>query len=121
MSKYVDIYLLPIKAENVDEYKALAKKAGKFFIKHGALSYREYVASDLTAHGMVPVDKMTKAKEGETVIFAIVEYKSEAQRNKSIKATMEDAEMNAMMPADGKAPFNWKRMSYGGFKNIVNY
>lgn len=120
MSKYADVYLLPIASENVETYKKIAAKAAKIFIKHGALKYREYVASDMNAQGMVEYPKLMKAKEGETVIFAIVEYKSEAVRNKAIKATMEDPEMNTIMPDDAKSIFNWKRMSYGGFKVIVD-
>lgn len=120
MAKYVDVYLLPLPAENVEIYKKIAAKAGKIFIKHGALKYAEYVASDMNAEGMIEYPKLMKAKEGETVIFAVVEYKSEAQRKKSIKATMEDPAMNEIMPTDAKAIFNWKRMSYGGFKVLVD-
>lgn len=49
MSKYVDVYLLPIPEKNMPAYKKLATAAGKLFIKHGALKYREYIASDLKA------------------------------------------------------------------------
>ena len=41
MSKYADVYLLPIKEENVPAYKKLAQAAGKIFVKHGALKYGE--------------------------------------------------------------------------------
>lgn len=54
MSKYVDVYLLPIPEENIPAYKKLATKAGKLFVKHGALKYREYVASDLKVQDVVP-------------------------------------------------------------------
>ena len=37
MSKYADVYLLPIKTEAVADYKKIANKAGKIFVKHGAL------------------------------------------------------------------------------------
>ena len=47
MSKYADVYLLPIREENVPAYKKLATTVGKLFMKHGALRYREYIASDL--------------------------------------------------------------------------
>ncbi len=119
MSKYVDVYLLPIPEENIPAYRKLATKAGKVFIKHGALKYREYEASDLAAEGVVPFPKKIKLKEGETLIYAAVEFRSESHRNKAMKSIMADPDMNAMM--DGKEPpFDYKRMVYGGFKILVD-
>lgn len=40
MSKYVDVYLVPIPEENIPAYKKLATAAGKLFVIHGALRYR---------------------------------------------------------------------------------
>jgi uncharacterized protein YbaA (DUF1428 family) len=118
MSKYADVYLLPIKTENVADYKKIATKAGKIFIKHGALKYREYVASDLDAKGVVPFPKNLKLKEGETVIFAAVEFKSEAHRNSVMKKVFADPDL--MPPKDKPMPFDYKRMVYGGFKILVD-
>ena len=104
MSKYADVYLLPIPEENIPEYKKLANAAGKLFMKHGALRYREYVASDLNVEEVVPFPKRIKLKPGETLVYAAVEFKSEAQRNKAMKAIMKDPEMAAMAPK--KPPFD---------------
>ena len=120
MSKYADVYLLPIPEENIPAYKKLATAAGKLFIKHGALRYREYVASDLNVQEVVPFPKRIKLKQGETLVYASVEFKSEAHRNKVMKAIMSDAAMHDMMPKDQKPPFDYKRMVYGGFKILVD-
>jgi uncharacterized protein YbaA (DUF1428 family) len=117
MSKYADVYLLPIAENRVDEYKKLAKWAGKVFIKHGALKYREYVMSDPKAEGIIPFPKALKLKPGETVIYAAVEFKSEAHRNAAMKKIMADPEMD---PGDKQMPFDFRRMVYGGFKVIVD-
>ena len=118
MSKYADVYLLPIPEENIPAYKKMATAAGKLFLKHGALRYREYVASDLNAEGVIPFPKKIKLKPGETLVYASVEFKSETQRNKAIKAIMNDPEMHAIAP---KTPlFDYKRMVYGGFKILVD-
>lgn len=119
MSKYADVYLAPIPEENVPAYKKLATAAGKIFMKHGALRYREYIASDLNAEGVVPFPKRIKLNPGETLIYAAVEFKSEAHRNKVMKAIMSDPEMGAMMEGK-KPPFDYKRMVYGGFKILVD-
>lgn len=118
MSKYVDVYLLPIPEGNLAAYKKLATAAGKIFLKNGALRYREYVASDLEAAGIVPFPKKVKLKEGETLIYAAVEFKSEAHRNKTMKAILEDPEMQNAMPQEKL--FDYKRMVYGGFKVLVD-
>ena len=118
MSKYVDVYLLPIPEENIPAYKKLATMAGKVFVKYGALRYREYVASDLNAEGVVPFPRRIKLKDGETLVYAAVEFASEAQRNKSMKRIMADETMGQIMT--GKHLFDYKRMVYGGFKVLVD-
>ncbi len=121
MSKYADVYLLPIPEENVPAYKKLATAAGNLFVKNGALKCREYVASDLNTEDFVPFPKVVKLKPGETLIYASVEFSSEAHRNKVMKKVMADPEMEAMMPKKGEKPiFNHKRMVYGGFKILVD-
>lgn len=120
MSKYADVYLVPIAEENVPAYKKMAGAAGKLFIKNGALKYREYVASDLKTEDVVPFTKIIKLKPGETLIYAAVEFRSEAHRNSVMKKVMADPEMAALMPKDQKPPFDYKRMVYGGFKVLVD-
>ena len=117
MSKYADVYLLPIAEDKVDEYKKIAKKAGKVFIKHGALKYREYVLSDPKADGVIPFPKSLKLKPGETLVYAAVEFKSEAHRNATMKKIFADPELD---PGDKPVPFDFRRMVYGGFKVIVD-
>ncbi|CAN5130414.1 DUF1428 domain-containing protein [soil metagenome] len=96
----------------------MATMAGKLFLNHGAIKYREYVASDLAVEEVVPFPKRVKLKPGETLVNAAVEFKSEAHRNKAMKAIMNDPELMAMSPK--KPPFDYKRMVYGGFKILVD-
>jgi uncharacterized protein YbaA (DUF1428 family) len=121
MSKYADVYLCPIPEANIPAYKKMATAAGKIFMKNGALRYREYVASDLDAQGVVPFTKVVKLKPGETLIYAAVEFKSEAHRNSVMKKIFADPEMEAISPKPGeKPPFDYRRMVYGGFKVLVD-
>lgn len=116
MSKYADLYLLPIPEASVAEYKKIASKAGKIFVKNGALRYREYLVSDLQAEGVLRFDKLLKLKPGETVIFAAVEFKSEAHRNATMKKIFADPELEG----PEICPFEVKRMAYAGFKILVD-
>ena len=118
MSKYADVYLLPIPEENLPAYKKMAAAAGKLFLKHGALRYREYVASDMEVQEVVPFPKRIKLKPRETLVYAAVEFKSESHRNRAMKAIMKDPELQAMSPE--KPPFDYHRMVYGGFKVLVD-
>ncbi len=56
---------------------------------------------------------------GEVVVFSWVVYKSKADRKRIVKKVMADKRLTNMMdPKD--MPFDMKRMSYGGFKVLVD-
>lgn len=116
---YVDGFLLPLPKKNLKSYVAMAKKASKIWMGHGALEYRECLLEDAkTMGGALGFPKGAKAKASETVVFAWVVYKSKAHRNAVNKKVMKDPRMSAMM--EGQAmPFDTKKMMYGGFKVVV--
>lgn len=118
MSKYADVYLLPIKESKIPEYQKIAEKAGRIFMKHGALKYREYAASDLNVQEVLPFPSAIKLEPGETIVYAAVEFESEEARNKAMELIMKDPELMEDKPEE--APFDYKRMVYGGFKILVD-
>ncbi|MBI2510866.1 MAG: DUF1428 domain-containing protein [Opitutae bacterium] len=118
MPTYVDGYLLPVPTRNLEKYRAMAARAAKIWKKHGALSYCEAAAEDMSAKFCPPFTKLLKPKRGETLIFAFVTYKSRAHRDKVNAAVMADPEL--MAGCDPKnMPFDCTRMFYGGFSAIV--
>ncbi len=119
MSRYVDLYLLPIPRRNVSRYRRMSRVAGRVFRKLGALAYREYIASDLKVpRVLLPFPRAMKARAGEVLIYGAVEFKSESHRNRINKLIHKDPEMARMMTE--KPPFDMKRMAYGGFKILVD-
>lgn len=117
-SPYADFYLLPLPTRNLKAYRKIALLGRRVFLKHGALEYREYVGEDLrAAFGCLPYPKLVKARRGETVVSAIVGFRSRAHRDRTMKLIMADTEMGAAMPS--KMPFDMKRMVYGGFRQLV--
>ena len=115
---YVDGYLLPVPKTKVAQYRAIARKAGKIWREYGALEYRECVGDDLdTQHG-TPFSKQLKLKPNETVIFAWIIFKSRAHRDRVNAAVMKDPRLGDMDPKS--MPFDVKRMSWGGFKILVD-
>lgn len=120
MSKYVDGFLLPIAAENVGKYQEIAQKAGEIWKEHGALEYIEAVGDDLEHEQMVSFNKSADVADGETVILAFIVFESKDHRDKVNAAVMNDPRLKESM-GDCKEVFNYKRMAYGGFKEIVNF
>lgn len=118
MAKYIDGFLLPIKAENVEDYKKMAKVACEVWKEYGALEYIEAVGDDLEHEHMTSFVKSSDAQEGEAVIFAFIVYESKAERDRISALVMEDERLKDTMCTHGKL-FDFKRMAYGGFNAIV--
>ena len=117
--RYVDGFVLPVPAKNMKEYRSMAQKAGKIWKEHGALEYIEAVGDDLDVKFGKSFPKLVKPKDGETVLFSFIVYKSRADRDKVNKKVMADPRLQKMMK-NGAMPFDVKRMAYGGFKGLVD-
>lgn len=113
---YVDGFVLPVPTKNLAEYKKMATKGRKIWMKYGALQYFECVGNDLDVGYGLPFPKGIRSKAGETIVFSFFVYKSKAHRDAVNKKVMSDP---GMATAPKKMPFDMKRMMYGGFKTIV--
>ena len=112
---YVDGFLLAVPKKNVAKYRALAKKAGKIWMEHGALTYVECVADDVKSGKWTSFPQAVKLKAGEVVCFSWVTYKSRKDRDRIVKKVMSDPRLQM----DANTIFDGKRMMWGGFKAIV--
>lgn len=118
MSLYVDGFVLVVPKKNLTVYRRLAAKTGKVWIEHGALEFRECVGDDLHVKWGLPFPKLTKIKQGETVVFSWIAFKSRAHRDRVNAAVMKDPRITNQ---DMKSmPFDCERMAYGGFKTLVS-
>ncbi len=118
MAKYIDGFVLPVPKKNLPAYIRMARKAGKIWREHGALSYLESVADDVKPGKLTSFPQSVKLKPGEVVVLSWIVYKSRAHRDRINKKVMSDPRLASMM--DPKAmPFDGKRMFYGGFKSVV--
>ena len=116
MARYFDGFVLPVPKDKLAAYKRLATKASKIWIEHGALEYVEAVADDVKPGKWTSFPQSVKLKKDEVVIFAYVAYKSRKDRDRVMKAIMNDPRLK-MDPAN--MPFDGKRMFWGGFKGLV--
>ncbi len=115
---YVDGFVLVLPKKNLDTYVRIAQKAGKIWMEHGALEYRECVGEDLNIKMGLPFPKLVKLKPSETVVFSWIVYKSRAHRDKVNSKVMKDKRIIEDMK-NMESPFDMKRMAYGGFETIV--
>jgi uncharacterized protein YbaA (DUF1428 family) len=119
MRMYVDGFVIPMKKRNLPAYRRMARQAGKVWMEHGALEYRECVGDDLSPKGVQPFGKRLRLQRGETVLFSWIVYRSRAHRDRVNAKVMQDPRIGRMM-GDGSMPFDPKRMMYGGFRVFVD-
>lgn len=117
---YVDGFVLAVPADKLDEYKKMARTAGEVWKEHGALSYLECVADDVPYGELTSFPRAVKQKDGETVVFACITYPSREARDETNKKVMDDPRIKDQMEMTD-APFDGKRMIFGGFKSIVEF
>ena len=117
---YVDGFLVPVPKRSIAAYRAMARKAGKVWMEHGALEFRESVADDVAWGKRTSFPRAVKQKGNETVMFSWIVYKSRKHRDGVLKKVMADKRLAKMMT--GKSmPFDAKRMIYGGFKTFLSF
>jgi uncharacterized protein YbaA (DUF1428 family) len=116
---YVDGFLVPVPRKNLPAYRRMARLAGRVWKEHGALEYRECLGDDLAVKMGVSFRRAARLKAGETVLFSWIVYKSRAHRRAVIRKVMKDPRLAKMMDPKN-SPFDYKRMSYGGFKVLID-
>jgi uncharacterized protein YbaA (DUF1428 family) len=119
MPRYVDGFIVPMPKRKLEEYRALSRAAGRVWMEHGALEYRESVGDDLHVKSAAAFRRGLRLKRGETVVFSWIVYRSRAHRDRVNARVMKDARITRMMEGK-KPPFDPKRMGYGGFRVFVD-
>lgn len=117
--RYVDGFVLAVPKKKLNAYRRLARKAGNIWREHGALEYRECAGDDLKVKFGVPFPRLAKAKPGETVVFSWIVFKSRVHRDRVNAKAMKDPYLTGMCHSKSM-PFDMKRMTYGGFKVLVD-
>lgn len=120
MSHYIDGFLLPIAHERLEDYRKMANLSGAVWVEHGALAYWECVGDDLDTPEMVSFKKSAGCKDNETVVLAWIVYPSREARDKINAAVMADPRLEGMCD-EKNPPFDFKRMAYGGFTELVHH
>ncbi len=117
MSSYVDLVVIPVPEARLGEYSKLAEISERVWREHGALSYVEVQADDAKPGKVTSFPQSVAAEAGETVIVAIMTYRSRAHRDEVTGRAMKDPRMAGMDPKS--LPFDTRRMFFGGFRSFV--
>ena len=112
---YVDGFVVAVPKENIEAYKAIARKAGEVWKEYGALAYVECIADDVPYGELTSFPRAVQAKDDETVVFSWIVYGSRAERDAINAKVMADPRLKDSM----NCPFDSKRMIYGGFETMM--
>ena len=115
---YVDGFIVAVPKKKLEAYVRLSKKCGKVWREYGALDYREWVADDVKVGKLTSFPRAVKLKPNETVVFSWITYRSRASRDKVNARVMADPRLKNIMDSKN-APFDAKRLIYGGFTDLV--
>lgn len=113
---YADGFLLAVPKARLDEYKALAARAGAIWMEYGALSYVEAIGDDVPYGELTSFPRAVLAKDDEVVIISFITYPDRAARDAINAKVMADERLKADMV---DMPFDGKRMMWGGFLPFV--
>src|SRR5690606_4003514 len=109
----------PVPKDRIDDYRRVAEQAALVRKEYGALEYWACDGDDLDAADMVSFRDLAQAGPQETVSRAWVARESREQRDRANERIMADPRMAEMMDPDTPI-FDYKRMAYGGFKELVH-
>ena len=113
---YVDGFVVPVPKEKIEDYKAMARKAGEIWKEHGALAFVECIGDDVPYGELTSFPRAVQAKDDEIVVFSWIVYEFREQRDAVNAKVMADPRLKADM---SEMPFDGKRMIYGGFKAFL--
>ena len=117
MARYVDGYVLPVPKKSIEIYRKIARTAARVWREHGALQYFECAGDDLKSKWGVSFPRRVRTRPNETVVFSWIVFRSKAHRDRVNAKVMKDPRIANM---DMKSmPFDSKRMTYGGFRVLV--
>lgn len=113
---YVDGWVVPVPTAKRDAYREHSAQNAKYFREYGATRIVEAFGDDVPKGEVTDFYRAIKAEDGESVVFAFIEWPDKATRDAAWPKIMEDERMRPT----GDIPFNGQRMFWGGFEKILD-
>lgn len=112
---YVDGVVLPLRADARAAYGVFCERVGPVFLEHGAVRVMDAVADDVQDGAVTDFNRAVLREEGEVAAFGWVEWPDKAARDVGWEKVMADPRMSGE-----DAPFDGKRMIFGGFVPLID-
>lgn len=112
---YIDGIVLPLKTADREAFGAFARSVAAPFLEHGALRVMDTIADDVHPGKQTDFFRAILAESAEEPSFGFVEWPDKPTRDAGWAAIMADPRMQ------GKdAPFDGRRMIFGGFTPLID-
>ena len=111
---YIDGFVIPVKTGDRQAFIDHARHMDQMLMDEGALRIVECWADDAPEGKQTDFYRSVDRQEGETVCFSWIEWPDKATRDAAFAKMMENSELMAT-----PAPFDGKRMIFGGFEPVV--
>lgn len=112
---YVNGFIAPVPADNKQAYVEMNERHAAIFRDYGALRFVQAWGDDVPEGKVTDFRRAVKAQPNESVVFAFIEWPSKEASSEAWDKIMRDERMK---PSD--APFDGKRLFWGGFDVIVD-
>lgn len=113
---YIDGYVMPVPTENRDAYLEHIRLVATVFKEHGALSIVECWGAEVPDGEVTSMPMAVKLQPGETVVFGWIRWPSKEVHDAAWPKIYQDPRMAADV---NRAPFDSKRMIFGGFDVVA--
>src|SRR3954468_14003305 len=113
---YVDGFVVAVPKERIEDYKAMARRAGEVWKEYGALSYVECVGDDVPYGELTSFPRAVQTTDDEVVVFSWIVYENRESRDAINAKVMADPRLKCEM---SDMPFDGKRMIFGGFAPML--
>ncbi|TRW17474.1 DUF1428 domain-containing protein [Glacieibacterium frigidum] len=113
---YVDGFVIAVPGDKRADFIAHAEFVDAIFIERGALRVVECWEDDVPDGKQTDFRRAVAATDGEKIAFAWIEWPSKAVRDEAMAGIMDDPRMTGAP----SAPFDGKRMIFGGFTPVVD-
>ena len=113
---YINGFVVPIPKDKKDAYLQMVEPQAAIFREYGALRLVQAWGDDVPEGKVTDFRRAVKAEADETVVFAFIEWPSKQASEEAWDKIMKDERMQP----PGDAPFDGKRMFWGGFDVILD-
>jgi uncharacterized protein YbaA (DUF1428 family) len=114
---YIDGFVIPVRADRKEAFRAHALKAAAVFKRLGAERVVECWGDDVPDGTRTDFKRAVAAEPGEAVVFSWIVWPSKAVRDAASQKMMSDPDLQP----GSDMPFDGKRMIYGGFEPVVEF